>query len=139
MAELGTTQLASVVGPGDQSADPGNGAPVGSPEHLRSTVERAVATMDRAIGLWLARDPAPWLADHASARRNSTEDVRALRAMVRASATAYARRLRQSGVTPERMVVLVKEAVGQLGSHGLATQEVTSDLVLWSIEAYFDD
>ena len=59
--------------------------------------------------------------------------------MVRASATAYARRLRDEGVSPERMLVLVKQAAGHPGTHGIGTRELTSDIVRWSIESYFAD
>jgi hypothetical protein len=64
--------------------------------------------------------------------------VTGLRALVRAAATAYARRLRDDGETPERMLVLVKAAASSHGSPRFASQELTSDIVRWSIEAYFD-
>jgi hypothetical protein len=115
-------------------------APVGSPEHLRFAFAQAVAATDRAIGYWLARHAAPVLADRPDPSPDgSSDDIRALRALVRASATAYVRQLRESCTTPERMVVLVKEAAGHPSAQGFAVQELTSDLVLWSIEAYFDD
>ncbi|HEX6049346.1 MAG TPA: hypothetical protein VFZ21_08755 [Gemmatimonadaceae bacterium] len=112
---------------------------VGSPGHLRSTFAHAVAATDRAIGYWLARHATPILAEHPERSAHGSDDIRALRALVRASATAYVRKLRESGVAPERMVVLVKEAAGHPGAEGFAAQELTSDLVLWSIQAYFDD
>lgn len=112
---------------------------VGSPGHLRSTFAQAVAVTDRAMGYWLARNATPILADRSDHSEDGSGDIRALRALVRASATAYVRRLKETGVTPERMVVLVKEAAGHPGARGFAAQELTSDLVLWSIEAYFDD
>jgi hypothetical protein len=42
-------------------------------------------------------------------------------------------------MTPERMLVLVKTATGHRASPGFGAQELTSDIVRWSIEAYFDD
>jgi hypothetical protein len=59
--------------------------------------------------------------------------------MVRAAATAYVRRLRAEGTTPERMLVLVKSATSDHGSPGFGAQELTNDIVRWSIEAYFDE
>lgn len=112
---------------------------VGSPGHLRTTFAHAVAAADRAVGYWLARNATPMLADQRSRADRESGDIRALRGLVRASATAYVRNLKETGVTPERMVVLVKEAAGHPGARGVAAQELTSDLVLWSIEAYFDD
>jgi hypothetical protein len=116
---------------------PGDGA-VGSPEHLHVTFERAVAATDRAVGLWLSRTSGRAADDpRVVASGETSSDVRSLRALVRASATAYARRLRNAGVPPERMVVLVKEAACQSNAIGAAVQELTSDMVRWSIEAYF--
>jgi len=118
----------------------GDGA-VGSPEHLHVTFERAVAAADRAVGLWLAQVSASVPDDlrNTAPAHQSASDPRALRALVRVSAIAYARRLRDAGVTPERMVVLVKEAAGRPSSVGYAVQELMSDMVRWSIEAYFDE
>ena len=65
-------------------------------------------------------------------------DVQALRAMVRGAATAYAQRLRDEGVTPERMLILVK-ATTDVSRAGLGVRELTNDIVRWSIEAYFAD
>ncbi len=130
-----TGPLESPPRPSDAYSD----VAVGSPGHLRSTFARAVAATDRAVGYWLARNATPILADRSDHSEESSGDIRALRALVRASATAYARKLKETGVTPERMVVLVKEAAGHPGAQGVAAQELTSDLVLWSIEAYFDD
>ena len=65
-------------------------------------------------------------------------DIRTLRSMVRGEAAAYARRLRDEGVTPERMLVLVKATTEATGP-GFGVQELTNDIVRWSIEAYFAD
>ena len=65
-------------------------------------------------------------------------DLRDLRSTVRGAAAAYARRLRDEGVTPERMLVLVK-ATTDTTKPGAAVRELTNDVVRWSIEAYFTD
>jgi hypothetical protein len=65
-------------------------------------------------------------------------DIRALRSDVRGAAAAYARRLRDEGVTPERMLVLVKATTDSVRT-GLGVRELTNDIVRWSIEAYFAD
>jgi hypothetical protein len=90
--------------------------------------------------LWLAHQSQ----DEVSADRPRSPDqggdseLQSLKALVRASATAYARRLRDEGLTPERMLVLVKVAAGHPGAHGFGARELTNDVVRWSIEAYFD-
>lgn len=114
---------------------------VGSPEHLRSTFAEAAAATDRAVGLWLSRKSGSVDLDPASLADAGQPDgdVRILRALVRASATAYVRRLRADGATPERMLVLVKVAAGHPGASGFGARELTNDIVRWSIEAYFND
>jgi len=113
----------------------------GPAERLESSFAQAAAVADRAVGLWLARHsdvPSP----HAVAQETGDgfgENLRALRALVRAAATAYARQLRADGVPPERMLVLVKTATAHHGSPGFGAQELTNDIVRWSIEAYFDE
>jgi hypothetical protein len=52
---------------------------------------------------------------------------------------AYVRRLRSDGITPERMLVLVKEATVNHRITGFSAQELTNDIIRWSIEAYFDE
>lgn len=113
---------------------------VGSPEHLQSTFARAAAAADRAVGVWGATKAPLFPDDVARAPEDRTpDDFRTLRALVRASATAYARRLRDDGTTPERMVVLVKAAAVHRGVPEFSVQQLTNDIVRWSIEAYFDD
>jgi hypothetical protein len=114
---------------------------VGSPEHLQSTFARAAAAAaDRAVGAAVGGPGFGKPDDMLQSRESRPDgDFRALRALVRASATAYARRLRDDGATPERMVVLVKAAAGRQGVPGLSAQELTNDIVRWSIEAYFDE
>ena len=116
-------------------------AVVGTAQHLQATFIRASAAADRAVGIWLARTSAPHgPADLPPANMSGTSgEFRALRAVVRASATAYARRLRSEGETPERMLVLVKTAIGNHRIPGFGAQELTNDVIRWSIEAYFDE
>ena len=109
---------------------------IGSPDHLRATFARAAAATDRAVGVWLARSPPATLGSNGD---RETDGIRTLRALVRASATAYARRLKADGLPPERMLVLVKDAAGHPGEPGFAARELTSDVVRWSIDAYFND
>jgi len=61
------------------------------------------------------------------------------RALARAAATAYARRVRAKGLAPEQMLVLVKAATSIHGLLGFGAQALTSDIVRWSIDAYFED
>lgn len=120
--------------------DPSHDHAVGSPEHLRVTFSRAAAATDRAVGVWPARSSSAFRWDDRSEAVDRGEhDLRVLRALVRASATAYVRHLRVTGVTPERMVVLVKTAAGHPGAPGVGAQELTNDVIRWSIDAYFDD
>lgn len=116
-------------------------AVVGTAQHLQATYVRAAAAADRAVGIWLARTSAPRTpADLPPAYTDlASGEFRALRAVVRASAIAYARRLRRDGETPERMLVLVKAAIGTDRLPGLNAHELTNDLIRWSIEAYFEE
>jgi hypothetical protein len=117
------------------------GEAVGSAEHLHSAFGRAARAADLAVGLWLAHQ------SHAEVRperfRSSDlgvgSELQSLRALVWASAGAYARRLRDEGLTPERMLVLVKVAADHPGARGFWARELTNDVVRWSIEAYFDE
>lgn len=73
-----------------------------------------------------------------SSADDDVADVQSLRSMVRGAAKAYAERLRDEGVTPERMLILVK-ATTDVSRPGLGVRELTDDVVRWSIEAYFAD
>jgi hypothetical protein len=115
--------------------------PVGSWEHLQAVFARAATAADRAVGLWLARDakgstvryPEIGLADRPDS------ELCAHRALARAAATAYARRVKADGLPPEQMLVLVKAATSIHGLLGFGAQALTSDIVKWSIDAYFDE
>ena len=113
---------------------------VGPAEQLHTAFTHAAAIADRAVGLWLARHPDQPTADTAPRELESDGDeLGGLRALVRAAATAYARQLRAEGASPERMLVLVKAAAVHQGSPGFGAQELTNDIVRWSIEAYYDE
>jgi hypothetical protein len=114
-------------------------AAVGSPEYLHSVFAHAAMLADRAVGLWLARGSVQAGDQAPRPVRGDADEFGALRAMVRAAATAYVRRLRAEGTTPERMLVLVKSATIDHGSPGFGAQELTNDIVRWSIEAYFSE
>jgi len=114
---------------------------VGSFEHLQGAFIRAATLADRAVGLWLSRSSGQSADSYPTTPELGEPDneLRALRALARAAATAYARRLRAEGLTPERMLVLVKAATSNRGCPGFGAQELTSDIVRWSIDAYFDE
>ena len=104
-------------------------------QYLHDAFMRAVQAIERA-----PVDP-PDNADDSPAdasTRRELADVRVLRSMVRDAAAAYARRLKDEGVTPERMLVLVK-ATTDVARPGIGVRELTNDIVRWSIEAYFAD
>jgi hypothetical protein len=139
--EAGSVVATSSAPSDSRAPSPAGEVAVGSAEHLGFTFARAAAAADRAVGLWLARSgPAVRISDDMPdpVPERSAGELHALRALVRASATAYARRLREQGTTPERMLVLVKTAAGHPGSPGFGVRELTNDVVRWSIEAYFE-
>ena len=114
---------------------------VGSFEHLHAAFVRAANLADRAVGLWLERGSSQSVDDYPSSREGGEPDneLRTMRALARAAAIAYARRLKTEGLTPERMLVLVKAATSNHGFPGFGAQALTSDIVRWSIDAYFDE
>jgi hypothetical protein len=64
----------------------------------------------------------------------------ALRAELRASVTAYVRRLRADGEPPQRMLVLVKETLADAFPSELDPTErrvLQADVIRWSIDAYY--
>jgi len=139
--EVTKPATAAVAPAGDSPPIPLSDAVIGTPQHLQVTFMRAAAAADRAVGIWLARTSVPRtpadlpLPNMAGA----SGEFRTLRAVVRASATAYARRLRRDGEAPERMLVLVKAALGNHRIPGFGAQELTNDVIRWSIDAYFDE
>ena len=140
--ELGSRERTSgPSGVGEATCPDDGGEVVGSAEHLHFSFGRAANAADRAVGLWLAHQShAEVSADRPhSSNQGADSELQSLRALVRASATAYARRLRDEGLTPECMLVLVKAAAGHPGTLGFGARELTNDVVRWSIEAYFND
>ena len=112
-----------------------------SSEHLETAFRRAATVADRAVGLWLARNSKQ--STPVDLRPGQPDDtgsnLPALRMLARAAATAYARQLRAEGLPPQRMLVLVTAATSHQGFPGFGAQELTNDIVRWSIEAYFDE
>ena len=104
-------------------------------QHLHAAFHRAVQAIEQsASGASRPADLAP--AD--APAEHDYQDLRVLRSTVRGAAAAYARRLREEGVSPERMLVLVKATTDAAGP-GFGVRELTNDIVRWSIEAYFAD
>ena len=104
-------------------------------QRLAAAFFRAAQAIDRsAVGIESEIRDSP---GDAPSRQDATE-IRVLRSDVHGAAAAYARRLRDEGVTPERMLVLVKATTAP-GNPGLGVRELTNDVVRWSIQAYFAD
>lgn len=114
---------------------------VGSWEHLQAAFARAATVADRAVGLWLSRDAKGSVDRYSAAVVADKPDTELSvhRALARAAATAYARRAKAEGLAPEQMLVLVKAATSIHGLLGFGAQALTSDIVRWSIDAYFDE
>lgn len=120
---------------------------VGSWEHLQAAFARAATVADRAANLSLARDasesivryPTSGNADGPDNAERPDTELSVHRALAHAAATAYARQLKAEGVAPEQMLVLVKAATSIHGLLGFGAQALTSDIVRWSIDAYFDE
>ena len=114
---------------------------VGSLEHLQTAFARAATAADRAVGLWLSRDAKGSFggAPPAGSADRPDNELSVHRALARAAATAYARRMKADGLPPEQMLVLVKAATSIHGLLGFGAQALTSDIVRWSIDAYFED
>ena len=125
------------------TGDPGTAqdGDLGSRAHVRHTLTRAQSAMQ------LARDPVATsrsLLVRASALvSGATSLVQAsatLRAELRDSVTAYVRHLRDDGVPPERMLVLVKSALREstpLELDALEARALMEDVVRWSVDAYY--
>lgn len=116
---------------------------LGSRAHVRATLDRARAAIrasqerTEASRTLLAGSEAL-----AGAPARMLQDSGALRAQLRASVTAYVRRLKAEGLPPERTIVLVKSAVRDGTPPELdawEARELMEDVVRWSVEAYYDD
>ena len=114
---------------------------VGSWEHLQAAFARAAMIADRAVGLSLAHDAKGSIDRYPVAGTVDMPDneMSVHQALARAAATAYARRVKAEGLPPEQMLVLVKAATSSHGLLGFGAQALTSDIVRWSIDAYFDE
>jgi hypothetical protein len=131
--------------PTEEAKRGGGPEAVGSWEHLQAAFARAPTVADRGVGLWLSRDdegsivrdPSAGNADGPDNAERPGNELSVHRALARAAATAYARRLKAEGLAPEQMLVLVKAASSIHGLLGFGAQALTSDIVRWSIDAYF--
>jgi len=127
--------------PTEEAKRGGGPEAVGSWEHLQAAFARAPTVADRSVGLWLSRDDEGSIVRYRSAANADGPDneLSVHRALPRAAATAYARQLKAEGLAPEQMLVLVKAATSLHGLLGFGAQALTSDIVRWSIDAYFDE
>ena len=126
------------------SATPADAIPtgLGSRAHIAQTLERARATIRAAHALrgrsysLLARSETL-----VGVSERMVQESDALRAQLRASVAAYARRLKAEGQPSERMLVLVKTAVREAVPpefDAVEVRELLEDVVRWSVEAYYD-
>jgi hypothetical protein len=115
---------------------------LGSRAYIAQTLERARATIRASRALkgrsysLLAR-----AVSLVGASERMVQESDALRAQLRASVAAYARRLKAEGQPPERMLVLVKTAVRDAVPpefDAVEVRELLEDVVRWSVEAYYD-
>jgi hypothetical protein len=115
---------------------------LGSRAHVAQTLERARASVRTAHALTgrshslLAR-----AATLVGASERIVQESVDLREQLRASVSAYARRLRAEGQPSERMLILVKTAVREAVPPELDSvelRELLEDVVRWSVEAYYD-
>jgi hypothetical protein len=140
--------LSGTAGRDSRITDCSSEIAVGSWEHLQAAFARAATVADRAVGLWLARDANGSIVRYptvdtghgpGNGDRPPDNELSVHRALARATATAYARRVKAEGLAPEQMLVLVKSATSIHGLLGFGAQALTSDIVRWSIDAYFED
>jgi len=103
-------------------------------------VYRTVGALARSV----ARAPEPLDGDGDGRRRflatPPSRDVLAIRIAATAAVTTYVATLRRNGVPPERMLILVKDAVRDAASGVLSGTDVgivLDAVVRWSIEAYY--
>jgi hypothetical protein len=114
---------------------------LGSRPHIRQTLARAQSSVQIAGERVATRRSL--LARTTALVSGATSPVQAstpLRAELRASVTAYVRHLRDDGVPPERMLVLVKTAMRESTPSELDSQEARTlleDVVRWSVDAYY--
>ena len=110
---------------------------------VRQTLERARAAIRASLD---AHAHGQTVLTRAAALREDADRARqesaARRTELREAVRAYVRDLRDEGQPPQRMLVLVKSAVRDstpLRTEPLeARQELTADVVRWSVEAYYE-
>lgn len=131
---------------GAASAPRADGAgTLGTGAHVRRTLDRVSHLLADAHSQRTRADALPSRTDAVlstsqRAVRESEALRTALRLALRDSVTAYVRRLHDEQVPPERMLVLVKEAVREAtpaGTDVLEGRELMESVVRWSIEAYY--
>ena len=114
---------------------------LGSRAHIQRTLERAREPI-AALRCERSRSELPHGAQmRADVSNESARVTQALRAQLRASVTAYVRRLRNDGVPPEQALVDVKAVVSGATPPELAiieSRELMAEVVRWSIETYFE-
>ena len=115
---------------------------LGSRGHIQRTLARArepIATLRRERSRSELPYGTPTPADVSSAGVRVTQ---ALRAQLRASVTAYVRRLRSDGGSPEQTLVDVKAVVRDATPPELAiveSRELMAEVVRWSVETYYEN
>ena len=104
-------------------------------EHARRALTRAQLRQDEALAV-IARG------DELATSRSAIEDAIAVRIELRANVAAFVRELHDEGVPPEQMLVQVKHAIREILPSELdanASRDLMSDVVRWSIDAYYAD
>ena len=114
---------------------------LGSRAHIQRTLERARGPI-ATLRCERSRSELPHGAQTRTDVSNASARVTlALQAQLRASVTAYVRRLRNDGVPPEQTLVDVKAVVREATPPELAiieSRELMAEVVRWSIETYFE-
>lgn len=70
-------------------------------------------------------------------RAERQNDERAARAQLRESIVSYVAILRRDNTPPERMLTLVKSAVGDAATDPLLRRQLLDEIVRWAVEAYY--
>jgi hypothetical protein len=132
-------------GPGGPQTQTATRPRLGSRGDVREALARTAGVMADAGRSAGARPASPALPDRGAdaedgqgADGRGAQAVLATRAQLRASVTAYVRRLRADGTTPQHAVVLVEEAVREALSaspRAPVARTLAEDVVRWTIEA----
>jgi hypothetical protein len=114
---------------------------LGTRNHVRQTLARVHVALaeTRARG-----EQSRLLITRSATLLESSEQLlqqsQALRAQLRASITAYVRRLHDDGVPPQRMLILVKDAIREAVPQELPLDDsraLIDEVVRWSIDAFY--